>query len=177
MDNNLTTEKAISVPLAYSIDFCSTLICQVSLLLMKVAHNDAEKTKHSAFFSVKWFTGLVLLLTGCTFHVMMLPFCSLVLLSTNCAFAIVISAFLSVYFLGERIVWRYDVGAFLLIAAGTCIICLLSQELKTELTTQVIVDQLTSTSLLCFLALYIAIFIGNYLITRWSMGQVKLFEC
>lgn len=170
-------KEVLSVPVAFGIDVIATLMCQASYLLMKFAHVDAEKIPgRSPLCSLKWILGLSCLLGGSFIHVVLLPFCPLVLLATNSATAIVMSAMMAVYFLEERIVWRYDLSAFILISIGTTVICLLSKESERQLTTDIIADQLTSIGTISFGVFYIAFIVGNYMLTTWSTGQVRLFE-
>ena len=166
----------MSVTAAFFIDAFSTQVCQTSYLLMKFAHVDAEERQVSAYCSFKWWMGMICLTGGSLMHVVMLPFCPVVLLAANSATAIIMSAMLAVYFLEERIVWCYDLLAFVLISAGTAIICLLSQENETRMTTEDITGQLVSIGTLCFGLIYVAFVVVNYMLTRWSESQIRLFE-
>ena len=118
----------MSVVTAFIIDVGATLLCQLSYILMKFAHIDAEKSQRTAFLTCKWILGVLCLIGGGVIHIVVMPFCPLVLLATNSATAIVMSAILSVWFLGESIVWRYDMPAFVLISGGTTAMVMLSKE-------------------------------------------------
>ena len=118
----------MSVVTAFIIDVGATLLCQLSYILMKFAHIDAEKSQRKAFLSCKWILGVLCLIGGGVIHIVVMPFCPLVLLATNSATAIVMSAILSVWFLGESIVWKYDLPAFVLISGGTTAMVMLSKE-------------------------------------------------
>ena len=166
----------MSVVTAFTIDVGATLLCQLSYIMMKFAHNDAEKTKKTAFLSCKWILAVLCLIIGGVIHIVVMPFCPLVLLATNSATAIVMSAILSVWFLNERIVWSYDLLAFFLISGGTIAMVMLSKSKETVLTTEIIIDQLTSLKSALFFAFYIVFVVLNYLLTRWFTGQIRLFE-
>ena len=123
--------KQMSVVTAFSIDIGATLLCQLSFILMKFAHIDAEKSNKTAFLSRKWIIAVLCVIGGGLIHIVVMPFCPLVLLATNSATAIVMSAVLSVWFLNEKIVWGYDLLAFFLISGGTIAMVLLSKETET----------------------------------------------
>ena len=118
----------MSVVTAFIIDVGATLLCQMSYILMKFAHIDAEKSQKAAFLTCKWILGVLCLIGGGVIHIVVMPFCPLVLLATNSATAIVMSAILSVWFLDESLVWRYDLPAFALISGGTTAMVMLSKE-------------------------------------------------
>lgn len=166
----------MSVCMAFSIDVGATLLCQLSYIMMKFAHIDAEKSQKTAFLSCKWIGAVSCLLGGGIIHIVVMPFCPLVLLATNSATAIIMSAFFSVWFLGEKMIWGYDLLAFFLISGGTTAMVMLSKETETQLTTEVITDQLTSIKSALFFAFYIIFVVLNYMLTRWFTGQIRLFE-
>ena len=166
----------MSVVTAFCIDVGATLLCQLSYIMMKFAHIDAEKNQKTAILSCKYILALLGLIGGGVIHIVVLPFCPLVLLATNSATAIVMSAMLSVWFLDERIVWRYDLPAFVLISGGTTAMVMLSKENEVQLTTEVITDQLKSLKSALFFAFYIIFVVLNYMLTRWFSGQIRLFE-
>ena len=132
--------KQMSVVTAFTIDVGATLLCQISYIMMKFAHIDAEKTQKTAILSCKWILAVFCLLIGSVIHIVVMPFCPLILLATNSATAIVMSAILSVWFLDERIVWRYDLLALFLISGGTTAMVILSKENEVQLTTEIIID-------------------------------------
>lgn len=132
-------ENQLSVVTAFIIDVFATLLCQLSYIVMKFAHIDADKRQKSAFLSCKWLLGVVCLIGGSVIHIVVMPFCPLVLLASNSATAIVMSAALSVWFLDEKIVWGYDLVAFLLISSGTTAMVVLSKENEAVLTTEMII--------------------------------------
>ena len=127
----IQANKQMSVVTAFSIDVGATLLCQLSYIMMKFAHIDAEKSQRTAFLSCKWLAAVFCLIGGGVIHIVVMPFCPLVLLATNSATAIVMSAILSVWFLNERIVWGYDLLAFFLISGGTTAMVMLSKETET----------------------------------------------
>ena len=122
----------VSVMTAFTIDISATFIVQISYILMKLAHMDAEKNpEKSIYFSCKWISGFACILVGNIVHVAVMPFCPLVLLATNDATAILMSAILAVWFLNERIVWRYYILAFMLILSGTVAMVIITKEKET----------------------------------------------
>ena len=66
--------------------------------------------------------------------------------------------------------------AFILIVGGCTGIILLSKSQVTVLTSDDVLDQLTSVSTIIFSALYIIFVVCNYLLNRWFVGQLRLFE-
>lgn len=136
----MVDEKSVSVPVAFAVDLFATFITQFSYLMMKWAHMAAEKNNTSPYCSCYWALGFMILMVGSILHIVVMPFCPMILLATSSATAIVISAILAVNFLGERIVWRFDLTAFLMIAAGTATICLLSSSSEKQLTTDLIIE-------------------------------------
>jgi len=44
------------------------------------------------------------------------------------------------------------------------------------MTTEVITDQLVSIGTVCFGLVYVTFVVVNYMITRWSESQIRLFE-
>ena len=128
----------MSVVAAFLIDVGATFLCQVSYVVMKLAHIDSDKYQTTAYCTWKFTVGLTSLLLGGIIHLVVLPFLPLVLVATNSATAIIMSAILSVQCLQERMVWSYDLSAFFLISAGTTAMVLLSRETEAELTTEII---------------------------------------
>ena len=138
INSEAISPKEMSVVIAFLIDVGATFLCQLSFVMMKLAHVDADKYQTTAYCSWKWIVGMVSLSLGGIIHLVVLPFLPLVLASSNSATAIVMSAILSVQCLQERIVWSYDLSAFLLISAGTTAMVLLSRETEAKLTAEII---------------------------------------
>ena len=176
INTEAVSSKEMSVVMAFSIDVGATFLCQVSYVVMKLAHVDADKYHKTAYCSWKFSVGLICLLLGGIIHLVVLPFLPLVLVATNSATAIVMSAILSVQCLQERMVWAYDLSAFFLISGGTTAMVLLSRETEAKLTTEIIAGQLKSIQAISFFAFYIIFAVLNYMLTRWFTGQIRLFE-
>ena len=122
-----SNEFAIPVIFAFLGDLFATFLSQVSYLLMKYAHIEAEETQKSAFCSCRFLSALLCMALAQVFHLGSLPYLPLILVAINSATGIVMGAMLAVVFLKEKIVWRYDLVAFILISAGCTGIVLLTK--------------------------------------------------
>ena len=127
--------QSIGVVTAFMVDLFGTFLVQSAFLLMKVSHQNSDKTQQSALCSCTYFAGMVCLLIGNLIHVVVLPFCPIVLLSINSSTAIVMTAMLALIFLKEKLVMPYDLLAFLFISIGCTGIVLMSRTKEDAMTT------------------------------------------
>ena len=162
----------MTVVTAFLLDVIATFITQLSYLFFKAAHLEREHTgsKRSIFCNCTWMIGFLCMGLGSAAHLIFLPFCPLVLLAMNSATAIVMSAGLAMCFLGERLVWRYDLAAFTFILVGCTGIVLLTKENEEQLTTEIVIDQMTSIKTVFFGLFYVFFLVFNYVFTRWFNG-------
>mmetsp|Transcript_104075 Transcript_104075/g.143999 ORF Transcript_104075/g.143999 Transcript_104075/m.143999 type:complete len:111 (+) Transcript_104075:99-431(+) len=101
----------------------SSFFSALSLIMQKIAHKRAEKTKGNAFKSCLWISGMALFIVANVSNMAVLPYADMVLFCTIGCMTLIFNSLLSYKLLNESFT-RYDLVAVLLIMTGTSLVVL-----------------------------------------------------
>mmetsp|Transcript_18401 Transcript_18401/g.13249 ORF Transcript_18401/g.13249 Transcript_18401/m.13249 type:complete len:108 (-) Transcript_18401:331-654(-) len=101
----------------------SSFFSALSLIMQKIAHKRAEKTKTNPQASFLWISGFALFVVANVSNMAVLPYADMVLFCTVGCMTLFFSTILSANLLKETFT-RYDLLALILIMTGTSLVVL-----------------------------------------------------